>query len=131
MEIKDIYEDLPVLETERLILRKITMDDAEAMFSYASIDEVSQYVTWETHRTLDDSKSFISHVLKQYNEGMVAPWGIELKENGKFIGTIDFVWWKPRQKTAEIGYVLSPEYWGRGITTEALREVIKFGFLQD
>ncbi|WP_167553133.1 GNAT family N-acetyltransferase [Evansella clarkii] len=130
MEIKDIYEDLPVLETERLILRKITMDDAEAMFSYASIDEVSQYVTWETHQTLDDSKSFISHVLKQYNEGMVAPWGIELKENGKFIGTIDFVWWKPRQKTAEIGYVVSPEYWGRGITTEALREVIKFGFLQ-
>jgi ribosomal-protein-alanine N-acetyltransferase len=128
MEIEKIYGDLPVLETERLILRKITLEDVEDMYSYASNEEVSKYVTWNTHRTLSDTKEFVEFVLNQYENKKVAPWGIEYKENGKFIGTIDFVWWQPNHKSAEIGYVISKDYWGKGITTEAAKEVIKFGF---
>lgn len=69
-------------------------------------------------------------MLNRYENKQVAPWGIELKENGKFIGTIDFVWWQPKHKSAEIGYVLSKNYWGKGITTEAAKKVITFGFDQ-
>ncbi|MDZ5471392.1 GNAT family protein [Bacillus sp. 31A1R] len=128
MEIKDIYENLPTLETERLILRKITLEDVEDMFSYGSNEEVSKYVTWNTHQTLADSKGFIEFILNQYEQGKVAPWGIEYKENGQFIGTIDFVWWQPQQKTAEIGYVIHQDYWGKGITTEAAKALIQLGF---
>lgn len=44
------------------------------------------------------------------------------------IGTIDFVWWKQVHRSAEIGYILSPDYWGKGLAAEAANELIKFGF---
>lgn len=128
MEIEKIYSDLPTLETERLILRKVTLDDVEDMYLYASDEEVAKYVVWDRHKSINDTKAFIEFVLNNYQNKQVAPWGIEYKENGKFIGTIDFVWWQPNHKTAEIGYVLSKEYWGNGLTTEAAKELIRFGF---
>lgn len=128
MKIDDIYRDLPRLESERLILRKVTMADAEDLFYYASNKEVAKYVTWNAHRTLSETRQFIDFILNLYESSQVAPWGIELKETGKLIGTIDFVWWKPHHKAAEIGYAISHDYWGKGITTEAAKEIIKFGF---
>ena len=86
MEIEKIYGDLPVLETERLILRKVTTEDMEDMHLYGSDEEVSKYVTWNTHETISDTKAFIDFVLNKYENKQVSPWGIEYKENGKFIG---------------------------------------------
>lgn len=128
MEIANIYSSLPILETERLILRKITMDDAEDMFAYGSDPEVSRYVTWNQHQTKDDTEEFVEFVLNQYEAGRLAPWGIEWKETGKLIGTIDFVSWNTNHHFAEIGYVIARDYWGKGITTEAAKELIKYGF---
>ncbi|MBR7552692.1 GNAT family N-acetyltransferase [Allobacillus sp. GCM10007491] len=130
MNIETIFQDLPTLETERLILRKITYHDVEAIFAYGSKEEVSQTVTWDAHRTIEDSKAFVDFVLNQYRKGQIAPWGIEHKESGAFIGTIDFVSWQPQHRTAEIGYVLSPDYWGKGLATEAATKLIRFGFEQ-
>jgi len=128
MEIEMIYTDLPNLETERLILRKVTADDLEDMYLYASNEDVAKYVTWNTHKTITDTKEFFEFISNKYENHQVAPWGIELKETGKFIGTVDYVWWQPSQKMAETGYVLSKDYWGKGITTEAVKEIIRFGF---
>lgn len=128
MEVSEIYSDLPILETERLLLRKITVDDAEDMFVYGSDPEVSTYVTWCQHQTLSDTKEFIDFILNQYEAGRIAPWGIEYKETGKLIGTIDFVSWNTNHQFAEIGYVIAREYWGKGITTEAATELIRLGF---
>lgn len=128
MEIEDIYGDLPILETERLILRKVESKDLEDMFYYCSKKEVSKYVTWDTHQTLSDTKEFLGFVLNQYLNGKVAPWAIEYKETRKMIGTIDFVTWQPKHNSAEVGYVISPDYWDKGITTEATKELIRFGF---
>lgn len=123
MNILQKFADAPKIETERLILRKITLDDAEDMYLYASDEEVTRYVIWDTHSSLSDTIEFINTFLSQYH----LPWGIELKENGKFIGTVHFVWWQP-EHSAEIGYVLSREYWGKGLITEAARAIITFGF---
>ena len=109
MGIERIYASLPELETDRLRLRRISMRDAEDMYAYASNDEVAQYVTWETHRSIEDSKRFIQYILAQYAKHDIAPWGIELKENRRLIGTVDFVWWRPEHQSAEIGYVLARE----------------------
>lgn len=128
MNIEKIYSDLPTLETERLILRKVTKEDIEDMYLYGSDEEVSKYVTWNTHETIADTKGFVEFVLNKYENKQVSPWGIEYKENGKFIGTIDFVWWQPDHKIAEIGYVISKDYWGKGLTTEVAKELVKFGF---
>ena len=128
MNVEKIYGDLPILETERLILRKVTLEDIQDMYLYGSDEEVSKYVTWNTHETIADTKGFVEFVLNKYENKQVSPWGIECKENGKFIGTIDFVWWQPNNKTAEIGYVISKDYWGKGLTSEVAKEIIKFGF---
>ncbi|RDU34977.1 GNAT family N-acetyltransferase [Neobacillus piezotolerans] len=128
MEIETVYADLPKLETERLILRKVTMNDAEDMFAYGSDEEVARYVTWDKHNTIEDTRSFIDFVLGKYENKQLAPWAIESKETGRMIGTIDFVSWQPRHNSAEIGYVIARDQWGKGITTEAASELIKFGF---
>lgn len=128
MEIEKIYSDLPILETERLILRKVTLEDVEEIHLYGSDEDVSKYVTWNTHKTISDTLEFVEFILNKYKNKQVAPWGIEYKETGKLIGTIDFVWWQPNHQTAEIGYVLSKEYWGKGLMSEAVSEILRFGF---
>ncbi|WP_342434154.1 GNAT family protein [Neobacillus sp. FSL H8-0543] len=128
MRMEEVFGDFPVLETERLFLRKISLKDVDDMFSYCSKEEVAKYVTWNAHRTISDTMEFVEFTLEQYANKKVAPWGIEYKENGKLIGSIDFVSWQLNHKTAEIGYVLSQDYWGNGIITEAVKEVIRFGF---
>lgn len=128
MEIADVYENLPALETERLKLRKLTMDDAQNLFEYASEPRVSKFVPWPTHETILNSKDFIQMALKNYESAKLAPWAIALKESNKLIGTIDFVKWLPKHYRAEVGYVLSHKYWGQGFTLEAATRVIQFGF---
>lgn len=130
MEIAEMYGDIPELETERLILRKVTMRDAEDMFAYTSDQDVARYVTWDTHRTMEDSKEFIRFIEQQYDNAAIAPWGIEYKENGRMIGTIDFVLWQPNHQMAELGYALSKGYWGRGLMSEAANELLRFGFAE-
>ncbi len=130
MNVETVFSHLPMLETERLKLRKITLDDISEIYSYASDEEVSKFLTWETHRSVTDTKAFVEYAINQYKNKQLAPWGIECKENREFIGTIDFISWKVNHRVAEIGYVISKEYWGKGITTEAVKEVVKFGFKQ-
>ncbi|PKG22774.1 GNAT family N-acetyltransferase [Niallia nealsonii] len=130
MDIHDIYGSLPVLETDRLILRKINLKDAKDMYAYCSNPEVAKYVTWQAHQTVTATREFIKYIMDQYELKKIAPWGMEWKENGQLIGTIDFVWWQTKNRAAEIGYVLHQDYWGKGIMTEACRKLVFFGFTQ-
>lgn len=79
IQVKDIYGNLPTLETERLRLRKVTKKDVRDMFEYASNEKVSRYVNWEKHRKLQDTKEFVSFVLKQYSNQSISPWAMEIK----------------------------------------------------
>ena len=120
----------PVLETSRLILKKISLEDAEDMFEYAKDPEVTKYVSWDYHKSIEDSVKFINFLLSKYERGEPANWGLYLKENGKLIGTCGFLFIDGRNMIGEIGYVLGKKYWNKGIMTEAVREVIEFGFEQ-
>ena len=127
-QVKKVLKDLPTLETERLILRKMTLDDAEAVFAYASDPEVTRYVIWDTHRAIEDSKRFLHTVVERYENAEAADWGIVYKGNGRFIGGCGIVQWNSDHARAEMGYVLSREHWGRGLIPEAVRAMITFGF---
>lgn len=128
MKVEHIYGQLPIIETERLLLRKITNDDAMDMYEYTSNEIVSRYVNWNPHKSIGDTKTYIHYVLQQYYLKKIAPWGIQFKENNKLIGTIDFVTWDTVHQTAEIGYAISHLYWGRGLTSEAVQALIELGF---
>ena len=120
--------EVPKLETERLILRKIILDDARDIFEYAHVPEVSEFLIWYPHQTIQDSINFIKFAEDKFVNNEWIIFGIELKEKSKLIGTIDIRGWKEVNNCAETGYVISKAYWNKGITTEALRAVIKFCF---
>ncbi len=128
MNIEEIFNNLTTLETNRLILRKMTLDDAQDMYEYASDPEVAKFVIWDFHKSIDDSISFLKSMIQKYENKEVSEWGIIYKESNKFIGTCGYLWWNPTHASAEVGYALSRKYWDIGIMTEAIREVIKFGF---
>ena len=112
------------IETERLRLRPVTLEDAPAMFEYASDETVTRY-TFPTNQSLEETKNNIAQF---YLANPLGRWGIELKSNGKFIGTIDLHKIDPALKKAAIGYIINKKYWNQGLTTEANRAVIELAF---
>lgn len=126
--IAEVFGDLRTLETPRLILRRMILEDVPDVFAYASDSEVARYTTWEAHATVEDSRRFVEWVLEQYATVQVAPWGVVHKGERKLIGTCGFVTWFPRHARAEVAYAIGRRYWNQGLTTDALREVIRFGF---
>ena len=104
------------------------MRDANDIFEYACDREVARYVSWEFHRSIADSIRFLRIILHNYTVGEPSPWGIVFKQNNKLIGTIGFHNRSIEHARAEIGYALSSDFWNNGIMTEALNEVMHFGF---
>jgi len=123
-----VFGDLPSLETPRLILRRLLMEDAGDIFAYASDHAVARTVTWEPHRSIEDSRAFVQTMLRRYERGEVANWGMELRETGRIIGTCGYILWNTTHDSAEIAYALGRPWWNRGLMTEALRAVLEFGW---
>lgn len=116
------------LETERLLLRPFTEADADELYEYAQDPRVGPIAGWQPHKSVEESREIIRTVFAQPNV-----FALVLKENGKVVGSAGFV---NQHQTLlpgpddEIGYALSPAYWGRGLVPEAVRELIRFGFEQ-
>lgn len=123
-----LFAHLPRIETERLVLRKMTMADAADIYEYGKDPEVARHVLWDAYRNVGEAKQYLRYIQRQYRMGDPSSWGIELKETGRLIGTIGFMWWNRNYRSAEVGYSLSRDCWNKGLMTEALRAVIRFGF---
>ncbi len=119
---------LPVLETERLILRPITVGDAEDMFEYASDPTVTENLTWVTHKSLDETKGAIMNYFLKKGKNQFESYAVILKEENKMIGTCDFMHHNKVANMCEIGYAFNKSYWGHGYATEATKRLIRFGF---
>lgn len=128
MEIADVFADLPPVETERLLLRKMTLEDAGDMFRYASDPEVTRYMHLKPHQSLEDSHKAVQAAIDAYESGEVRSWGVVHKEDERLIGSAGFQWWEPGSASANIGYLMAREYWGQGLMPEAVLAVLRFGF---
>lgn len=124
----EALHDLPQIQTPRLLLRRLRLDDAEDMFVYASDPAVTATVTFETHLSIDDSLEFISQTLDGYERGERATWGIEHRQDQHLVGTVGYPTIRAGGYIGEAGYVLSRPYWRQGLMTEALGAVLDFGF---
>jgi ribosomal-protein-alanine N-acetyltransferase len=123
-----IFINIPTLETERLTLRKLLYSDRNDIFEYAQNENVARNVIWFAHKEIIDTIAYLNLVYDSYNNNKAAPWGIQLKNASKIIGTAGFVSWDKDSGVAEIGYALAEDHWGKGLITEAVNEIIKFGF---
>jgi len=127
-EIIRVFRDIPTIETERLILRRMTKKDADDMFDYAQREDTTKYLTWNPHPTRKFSYQYLVYLHQKYRSGEFYDWGIELRDTGKMIGTCGFTRFDYGNDSGEVGYVINPDYWGRGYATEAVKRVIRFGF---
>lgn len=108
------------LETERLILRPLTLKDASAVFLYTSDPLVARYTHWHQHRTLEQTVSYL-HMITQNQPTHV--WGIELRSTGALIGECSVT--QHEDGRAELYYALNRTAWGNGYTPEALLAVLE------
>lgn len=119
------------IETERLILRRFTVDDAESVYkNWASDDEVTKYLTWPTHTSVEMSVGFMKFCVNGYAEKNSYQWGIELKENHELIGNISVVKIDDSVAGMELGWVIGRGWWGHGYTAEAARALMKYLFVE-
>ena len=117
------------IETERLILRRYRVEDAEDMFqNWTSDPEVTKFLSWPTHTSVDFTRSLLTKWVSFYEDGKTYNWGITVKGDDRVIGNIAVVERDERTCSYEIGYCLGKAYWGRGFMPEALRAVIDYLF---
>lgn len=102
--------------------------DAADMFEYASNPAVTRYLTWDVHPNERFTANYLSYLQSRYRAGEFYDWAVTLKDSDKMIGSCGFTRFNFGAYSAEVGYVLNPMYWGRGIAPEALRRVIRFAF---
>ena len=125
-----IFTRIPTLETDRLIMRKILPSDCSDVYDYSYRPETSRYLLWSPHANLRYTKKYLSYVQTAYKNENFYDFALVDKESGKMIGTCGFTSFDLQNNAAEIGYVLHPEFWGKGLAREAVMRLMKFGFAE-
>ena len=119
------------LETRRLILRQMKVSDAEGMFNnWASDPEVTKFLTWPPHASLEVTKKTVESWVNRYSDPAFYNWAIELKDEGVVVGNISTVRMNESVESADIGYCMGKAWWGQGIMAEALKAVIDYLFAE-
>ena len=123
-----LFSHMPTLTTERLILRPMRVTDARDMFSYARRQEVTDYLLWTPHPTPSYTEDYLRYLQGRYALGEFYDWAVVERESGRMIGTCGFTRFDFPHNSGELGYVLNPDYHGKGYATEAAERVMRFGF---
>ena len=125
------HQGTVTLTTERLILRRFRIEDAEEAYrNWMSSEKVTKHLTWPPHKSAEESRDYIQSVIDSYKDDSTYSWVIEWKENHEVIGAIGVNSLREDVNSCEIGYCMSDRYWGRGIMAEAYGKVIRFLFTE-
>ena len=123
------FKRMPELHTERLTLTKMKVSHSADMYEYASDPAVTKYLLWSPHDDPSYTKRYLKQIQASYKNGSFYDWALILRATGKMIGTCGYISFDTANNSTEVGYVINPAYWGNGYAAEALREVIRFGFV--
>lgn len=126
--LKSIFRDPPVLQTTRLILRRMQRSDSSDMFEYAKDPTVTRFLTWDPHPDEVYTRRYLTYVSSRYKAGEFFDWALILRAENKMIGSCGFTRIDYKKHMGEAGYVINKNYWGRGLATEALQRVVQFAF---
>ena len=128
MTTTDNANNIPTIETERLVLRRMTMADLQDLFEIRSDTEVMRYIPRPLAKSLDDVADLVKMLNDFADKNERLNWGITLKDSGKLIGIIGYVSILRDHFRAEIGYTLAKQYHRKGFMREALLKMIDYGF---
>lgn len=123
------FKEFPIITTDRLVLREHAMADAPTLYKMRINEEVMRFIHRERPKTIQDMETFITTFNEGFRQGVHIAWVIALKENpDQMIGSVGY--WRTdfANHRAEIGYMLDPSYWRKGIISEGLKATINFGF---
>jgi ribosomal-protein-alanine N-acetyltransferase len=121
-------EVFPVLETERLVLRRIILQDAPAFFDFRSDPEVQRHNGGALTR-IEEAADLVALFETGYRERSRIEWGVTLKgTDHRVIGDFGYANWSRAHRRAEVGYCLSRAHWRQGLAIEALTAIVAFGF---
>jgi len=122
----------PKIETERLILREILPEDAEAMFEMDSDPDVHLYLGNEPVKDIEQINNVIQFIRKQYIDNGIGRWAVVLKESNEFIGWCGLKYFTEiinnHIHIYDLGYRFGKKYWGKGYATEAAKACMEYGF---
>jgi [ribosomal protein S5]-alanine N-acetyltransferase len=122
------FSSFPVLETDRLLLRRITNDDVAEILLLRGNPETMKYIPRPLAKTKENALEHIAMIEAKIESNEGINWGIVLKSNTKLIGIIGHYRIKSENYRSEIGYMLLPEFHGQGIMSEAINKVVDYGF---
>lgn len=118
----------PVLESNRLVLNQFSKEDKEVVFFLKSDREVNKYVKRDFYTNIKQAEDYIELINNNFVENKSYAWTLRLKNKPEMIGSICLWNFSDDKKTAELGYDLKPEYHGKGLMTEAVELLLKYGF---
>jgi ribosomal-protein-alanine N-acetyltransferase len=122
------FDPFPVLETERLVLRRTTLDDVTEYFALRSNVDAMKHIAKPIQTTIEETKTLIYKINEMINFNDGLGWAVCFKGDKKMIGSVSFHRIEKEHHRAEIGYMLHPDYWKQGIISEAVAALIDYGF---
>jgi ribosomal-protein-alanine N-acetyltransferase len=122
------FNPFPVIETQRLVLRHMSIADAEDVFRMRSDPRMHEHTDTQVDVTLEQTNTYIEKMDRGINENRWIIWAIEHKDSGKFAGTVSIWNFDNERRSGELGYGIIPSFQGQGLMTEALDAVVRYGF---
>lgn len=123
-----VFEVFPVLKTERLTLRRITLNDAQQIFEMRSNSRVGTWIARPVMKEEEAAEMLAQKTMEAFDNQQGIGWAAELRDEKTMIGSCGFNSIDPWNLRAEIGGELDVNYWGKGIAEEAVRAIVDFGF---
>lgn len=118
---------IPIIETERLILRPLKIEDAEHIFNtWTSDPRVTKYMIYSTHKKTDETRKWLSDTEEEYKTGKGYEYGFQLKETGKLIGSGGACLKEKDGNRWDLGYNIAYDYWHKGYTSEAMKAIVDY-----
>ncbi len=126
--IPQVFQELEPLFTRRLVLRRMSLADTDAIFNHYNNPEIVQYSIGGIHHDKEQTETYINSVLNAYENNYGGIWCIFLRNSQTMVGVCGIELWYQDHFRAEIGYSISRPHWGVGYATEAVEALITFGF---
>ena len=122
------FTPFPILNTERLTLRQLSLDDQQAIFDLRSDAAINQYLDRAPCKTIEEAQQFIEKINDAIKNNNALYWAISLNSNDTLVGTICLFDFSDEHDSCEIGFELMPPFQGQGIMKEATQAVITYVF---